>query len=292
MVAFPDNLSSVTENEDDEFGSVDSDHHHDHDSLADHDKKVERDDLLNPYWIEDKGLKNGEVAYLHPQEITFWKELIEKYLYPIDQNKEHQARVAADLKELRNRTVFLFFMSNALFILVVFLLQLNKDILHINWPFGVRENITFVPETNEIRIEKEYLEMEPIGLVFVVFFGLILIIQLVGMLFHRFGTLSHMLASVELNCCTQKVEDFNDDDFLDKNAVKIALQLQRLRGIDDDDKISDDSRYGNRVDKRKTIQNLAKRQQQKTRTGTLDVAFRRRFMKISANNEEGEYNIN
>lgn len=285
---FADNLSSVTENDDDECTSIDSDHQQaDNDSMREHEKNI-RDDLLNPYWIEDKELKNGEVAYLHPQEISFWKELIERYLYPIDQNKEHQARVAADLKELRNRTVFLFVMSNALFILVVFLLQLNKDILHIDWPFGIRENITFIPDTNEIRIDKEYLEMEPIGLVFVIFFGLILVIQLVGMLFHRFGTLSHMLASIELNCCTQKVEDIDDDDFLDKNAVKIALQLQRLRGIDDDDKASDDSRYANRVDRRKTIQNLAKRQQQKTRTGTLDVAFRRRFLKISANNEQGK----
>lgn len=285
---FLDNLSSVTEAEDEEFGSIDSPENDDMDSMAE-EKRNKREDLLNPFWIEDKGLKNGEVAYLHPQEIAFWKELIEKYLYPIDQNKEHQARVAMELKELRNRMVFAFFMLNALFILVVFLLQLNKDILHVDWPFGVRENITFIPETNEIRIEKEYLEMEPIGLVFVVFFGLILVIQLVGMLFHRFGTLSHILASVELNCCAQKVDDVSDESFLDKNAVKIALQLQRLKGIDEDDKQSDDSRYGNRVDRRKTIQNLAKRQQQRTRTGTLDVAFRRRFLRISANNDEGMY---
>lgn len=135
-----------------------------------------------------------------------------------------------------------------------------------------------------IRIDKEFLEMEPIGLVFVVFFGLILVIQIVGMLFHRFGTLSHILASVELNCCNQKIEDISDDAFLDKNAVKIALQLQKLKGIDEDDK-SDDSKYGNCVDRRKTIQNLVKRQQQKHRIGTLDVAFRKRFMNITANGE-------
>ena len=285
---FSDNLSTVTENEeDDEFGSLGSEGNDDR--MSDTREQHKRDDMLNPFWIEDKALRNGEVAYLHPQEIQFWDELIGKYLYPIDQDKAHQEKVAQDLKELRNRMVFAFMMVNALFILVVFLLQLNKDILHINWPFGVRENITFIPETNEIRIDKEYLEMEPIGLVFVVFFGLILVIQLVGMLFHRFGTLSHILSSVELNCCSQKVEDISDDAFLDKNAVKIALQLQRLRGIDEDDK-SDDSKYGNRVDRRKTIQNLAKRQQQKHRIGTLDVAFRKRFMNITAANGDGIQN--
>lgn len=225
---FSDNLSTVTENEEDEeFGSVDSDGGDDRMSLDA--PRVVRDEN-NPYWIEDKALRNGEVHYLHPQELQFWRELIDKYLYPIDQDKAHQAKVAEELKELRNRMVFGFFMLNALFILVVFLLQLNKDILHIDWPFNARQNITFNPETNEIRVDTEYLEMEPIGLVFVMFFGLILIIQLVGMLFHRFGTLSHILASVELNFCSQKVEDINEDDFLNKNAVRIAKQLQRLKG--------------------------------------------------------------
>ena len=103
---FSDNLSTVTENEDEEeFGSETSDINLDE---KESETKHDRDDLLNPYWIEDKDLKNGEVAYLHPSEIGFWKDLIAKYLYPIEQNKEHQERVAADLKELRNRVVFAF----------------------------------------------------------------------------------------------------------------------------------------------------------------------------------------
>ena len=57
-----------------------------------------------------------------------------------------------------------------------------------------------------INAERE-LHLEPIGLVFVFFFGLILIIQFVAMLFHRFGTLSHILASTELGCCNRKVKN-------------------------------------------------------------------------------------
>lgn len=283
---FSDNLSTVTENEEDdnEFASEMSEANEDRDSTE---PTHQRDDLLNPYWIEDKSLKNGEVAYLHPSEIQFWKDLIEKYLFPLDQNKEHEARIANELKELRNRVVFAFFMLNALFILVVFLLQLNKDILHVDWPFGVRENITINPDTNEYIVEKEFLEMEPIGLVFVVFFGIILVIQFVGMLFHRFGTLSHILASVELSCCSQKIEDISDDAFIDRNAVQIARQLQRLKGLNEEDDKSDDSKYGNRLEKRKTIFNLEKRRQQQNRIGTLDVAFRKRFMNISTNIAEG-----
>lgn len=61
-----------------------------------------------------------------------------------------QARIASDLIELRNKSVFAFFMANALFVLIVFLLQLNKDKLHIIWPLGVKTNITYIEETSEV----------------------------------------------------------------------------------------------------------------------------------------------
>ena len=123
-------------------------------------------------------------------------------------------------------------MFNALFILIVFLLQLNKGALHVDWPLGVKTNITYIEETSEVLfkllfflwicnikhifhfkvlISKEYLQLEPIGLVFVFFFGLILIIQFVAMLFHRFGTLSHILASTDLTCCNRKVFLLNNN---------------------------------------------------------------------------------
>jgi chitin synthase len=50
----------------------------------------------------------------------------------------------------------------------------------------------------QIFITKEYLELEPIGVLFIICFGTILIIQFVAMLFHRFGTLSHMLATTQI----------------------------------------------------------------------------------------------
>lgn len=61
-----------------------------------------------------------------------------------------QARIAKELIELRNKSVFAFFMFNALFVLVVFLLQLNKDQIHVKWPLGIRTNITFIEETSEV----------------------------------------------------------------------------------------------------------------------------------------------
>lgn len=37
-------------------------------------------------------MKKGEVDFLTPTEIQFWKDLLEKYLYPIDDNKEEKVR--------------------------------------------------------------------------------------------------------------------------------------------------------------------------------------------------------
>lgn len=45
-----------------------------------------------PYWLSDEGLKNGEVDVLSMQEETFWKELLEKYLYPIDEDKTEKVK--------------------------------------------------------------------------------------------------------------------------------------------------------------------------------------------------------
>lgn len=67
-----------------------------------------------------------------------------------------QERVAKDLVELRNKSVFAFFMFNSLFVLIVFLLQLNKDKIHIDWPFGIKTNITFIEETSEVWIRNIY----------------------------------------------------------------------------------------------------------------------------------------
>nr|ACD10533.1 chitin synthase 1b [Ectropis obliqua] len=249
--------------------------------------REKRDDLINPYWIEDPDLKKGEVDFLSPAEITFWKDLLEKYLFPIDEDKAEKARIAGDLLELRNKSVFAFVMFNALFILIVFLLQLNKDQLHVDWPLGIKTNITYIEETGEVLISKEYLQLEPIGLVFVFFFALIMVIQFTAMLFHRFGTLAHILASTELNWfCTKKADDLTQDEILDKNAIDIVKKSQQLNGLDDD--YDNDSGSGpHNVGRRKTIHNLEKARQKKRNIGTLDVALKKRFFNMNANEGPG-----
>ena len=46
--------------------------------------------------------------------------------------------------------MFFFSVFNALFVLIVFMLTLHKDTLYINWPLGIRENIT-ITQYDEVR---------------------------------------------------------------------------------------------------------------------------------------------
>ena len=100
----------------------------------------------------------------------------------------------------------------------------------------------------------------------------------------RFGTISHILASTELNCCSKKDDVLTDQDLIEKNAVEIVKQMQRLRGLDGD--YDSDSAASNRLAHRKTIQNLERTRNNKKRAiGTLDVAFKKRFFALSGEDE-------
>ena len=62
---------------------------------------------------------------MFPFQVQFWKDLIEKYLEPLLKNVEKEKQQAAGLIELRNQMVFSFFMLNAIFVIVVYLLQVT-----------------------------------------------------------------------------------------------------------------------------------------------------------------------
>jgi chitin synthase len=157
------------------------------------------------------------------------------------------------------------------------MLTLHKDTLHIDWPLGVKENVTITDDL--VIVTKEYLHLEPIGIVLVFFFFAIILIQFTAMLFHRFGTISHILASTDLHCCTKKEDVLSDEALIEKNAVEIVKQMQKLRGIDGE--YESESSSSNRLAHRKTIHMLEKNRQKKRAIGTLDVAFKKRFFALS-----------
>ena len=52
---------------DDDMGSYDEE-----------EEDIVRDDLINPFWLEDKDLKNGKEGKISTDETLFWKDMIEK----------------------------------------------------------------------------------------------------------------------------------------------------------------------------------------------------------------------
>ena len=81
------------------------------------------------------------------------------------------------------------------------------------------------------------------------------------------------------------MDDINEEAFIDKNAVEIVRNLQRLKGVDDAEEDSESSSYRNRIDNRRTIHQLERQKQKKRVTGTLDVAFKKRFFSMTAEGE-------
>ncbi|XP_043284265.1 chitin synthase chs-2-like [Venturia canescens] len=234
------------------------------------------DFLVSPCWIQDENLRKGGVEFLSSEEEIFWEGLIEKYLHPIEEDKKIIEQTAEGLKNLRDGNVFKFFMINALFVLIIFLMQLKKDVLHLEWPLGKTYNISYSQYTNEVFIYKNYLELEPIGCLFILGFVMILTVQFIAMLVHRFQTFSHILAntSIEWPCC-KKPFDPTDEEDLEKHADDIADGLQKIVENTGGSVLA---KRNSTVapSKRPTVQELLDSSERKVKLSTsLDTLFRR-----------------
>ncbi|GCC24257.1 hypothetical protein chiPu_0002657 [Chiloscyllium punctatum] len=125
------------------------------------------------------------VEELDEEEIPFWNDLIELYLKPIEEDKVKQAEIAKELKSLRNKATFLFFIINTLWIVSTFFLQAIGSEIHIKIP-KILPNGTFS--------KSEILTIEPLSFMFLVSFAGLLGIQFLTMLYHRITTFIHFIA--------------------------------------------------------------------------------------------------
>ena len=193
------------------------------------DHKV-RNDLINPYWIElPEDVGAGEIKKLKNRENKFWQELIEQYLKPLVKNADQQKKQEQGLKELRNSMVFSFLMINSIWVLTVFLLQQNKDKLNIKWPLpSAGPIITYDEDDDSIHLEYEYLSLEPIGLIFVIFFAFVMLLQLIGMLAHRLMTLGHIISTTKIRMTLfGKNKRFDPNKLIQKQGVNIVKDIIR-----------------------------------------------------------------
>lgn len=49
--------------------------------------------LISPYWLQDERMRKGEVDFLSNFEEEFWKDLIAKYLRPIESDEESEVQI-------------------------------------------------------------------------------------------------------------------------------------------------------------------------------------------------------
>lgn len=173
-----------------------------------------------PDWLDDIVLKNGRTETISRGEEQFWYDLIDRYLKPLEYSAEQKESVKSGLKNLRDICVFAFVMANTLFVLIILVLQLSNNTMYIDWPFAVQtvSNLTQANPNEPVNVNV-YLELEPIGVMFMIFFGILLIIQFLSMLVHRFGTIAQLLSETNL-------EWYYPDRFFRKPKPAVDLEQQ------------------------------------------------------------------
>ena len=163
-------------------------------------------------WIDDPDLGNGSKVSLFQQEDDFWRQIIAKYLHPLTKDINHEEKVSIQLTTLRNKFMLGFIMFNLMYVVIVCTLQAHVRGVHssitLEWPCLMNNNFTF--------------ELEPIGLVFIVFFCVLLMLQFIGMLLHRRETFWHIIATTFLS--KQKHQG--------ANFIALAKRMQRLERED------------------------------------------------------------
>ena len=205
-------------------------------------KKQERNDLVNPLWIEEEILNYADLRYLDDEESQFWKKFIRKYLTveKLEPQQKHKLQVGLD--DMRDRGVFAFFMLNALWIAFVFPVLMAQDRL---------KDMLYIP----IPIPSLYYQpvlIEPLGVIHLAFFAFIILTQFIAMLCHRYNTLQHILASTKLRSNVHegmRIEEIIDTVKMLQQIKPIDEEAEPMPDYSDDeiDKISDDASESDEV---------------------------------------------
>ncbi|XP_071170983.1 uncharacterized protein [Mytilus edulis] len=145
------------------------------------------------------GLKGKGI--IKEDEIEFWQELLPVYLIPINEDKQKKKEIQKELKYLRNNVAFGILLVNFLFATAIFQLQNNED------------------QLKSFYILNEY---EPLSVTFLVVFALVILLQFIGMLIHRWGTFLHLISSVRLWSFSKAKEE----DARAEKAIKVTEKMQ------------------------------------------------------------------
>ena len=147
---------------------------------------------------------------------------------------------------MRNNISIGIILINIIWIAIIYVFQANSEALAMVWPLGAQgPNITFntnIPEeSNVVHMEYKYLLLEPVGIVFIGMFLVIITIMMMGLLIHRVFTLGHIVASTtlidkkdSLKDCVSIIKDVQQNlkpDESDKSLEEKTLdQIQSISG--------------------------------------------------------------
>ena len=162
-----------------------------------------RDDLVNPFWVEDRDLGAGGIGAMPKEEMDFWTNLIDTYLRPLKQSAEEKTKMEFELKNLRNKVCLFFFLSNCLFVTLIFILESVSE---------YTPSLTFqLPCDKEGAIPAK---LEPIAIAFTIIFGILLFIQFLAMLMHRYSTLLHIVSHTKVRFKGKDAQQRRKQDFM------------------------------------------------------------------------------
>lgn len=119
---------------------------------------------------------------LKQQEKVFWDNLISNYLKPLEADKVKEHEMADQLREFRNKMAFAFFFLNGLWLVIMTAMNEVRGTLSITIP----------------QVYGNPVIIEPLGFIFLIIFAVLLLLQLIGMIWHRYDTLLHVIAATEL----------------------------------------------------------------------------------------------
>uniref|UniRef100_K1Q406 chitin synthase n=1 Tax=Magallana gigas TaxID=29159 RepID=K1Q406_MAGGI len=195
-------------------------------------KGRKRDEMKDPYWIHDSSLQEGARDYLSEDEIKFWNEFIPQYLKPLESNKEQEKQTQKGLIELRNKVCLAFLLMNALFVTIVYVLT------EVNLSTSQSLSIPLPCTVKSGRPGQGYIE--PISFAFTAIFGIMLLLQFICMLFHRFSTFLHIAASTEVSLKRRLINRVRGTETGPKEiGVEEGLQLvKEMQAQDNSDTMS------------------------------------------------------
>ncbi|XP_033731954.1 uncharacterized protein LOC117321593 [Pecten maximus] len=168
-------------------------------------------------WVKQNNLGNGRILRMNSAEEEFWKSLIHRYLYPLEVSTASKGQVNARLIELRNNVCAAMAIINALWIAANFMFQLRKPVVI---------NFAVPSDADEAEVNTDNFQVDVLGLMFVMLFCLMVLIQFIGMIVHRWGTFIHLIAITNVpNPFTKSVSETDDEMESSKHVAEKVLEF-------------------------------------------------------------------